>query len=94
MLRRIKDDYDSVKEVCRRFYADEDPVYEDKLLPMYTYQNNTEYDLDRIADDVLYIADRFIYNDSIYFSRHMEFIEDTKYLAGFFRENNYNKEDK
>ncbi len=94
MLRRINDDYGSVKEVCRRFCADEDPVYEDKLLPLYTYTNDTEYDLDMIADNVLYIADRFIYMDSIYFIRHMNFIKDTKYLTGFYREDNYNKEDK
>lgn len=94
MLQRIEDDYNSVKEVCRRFCADEDPVYEDKMLPMYTYPNNTEHDLDLIVDQVMYLADRYRDTDLIYYNRHQLFIEDTKYLVGFYREDLNNKEEK
>lgn len=94
MLQRIEDDYNSVKEVCRRFCADEDPVYEDKMLPMYTYPNNTEHDLDLIVDQVMYLADRYRDTDLIYYNRHRLFIEDTKYLVGFYREDLNNKEEK
>lgn len=86
MLERIEDNYDSVNEVCRRFCADEDPVYEDKMLPMYSYPNNDEIDLDRNTELVLYLADMLKKTDLYALDRHRLFIEDTKYLAGFYRE--------
>lgn len=86
MLNRIEDDYDSVNEVCRRFCADEDPVYENKMLPMYTYPNDDEIDLDRNVELVLYLANMLKKTHLYALDRHRLFIEDTKYLAGFYRE--------
>lgn len=98
MLERIEDNYDSVNEVCRRFCADDDPVYEDRMLPMYSYPNNNEIDLDRNVELVLYLT-RLLKNMDLYaLDRHRLFIKDTKYLVGFYREDfnidNCNKEDK
>lgn len=97
MLQRIDDNYDSVKEVCRRFSDDKDAIDESKLLPKYCFPNDTEADLVRNTDLILQLAreiNRHTRHYSDYLDMHSRTIKDTKLLAGFYREDKYNKEDK
>lgn len=87
-LNRIDDNFDSIREVCRRFSDDIDYLDTSKVQDYYLYNNDSENDLQKAYERVMIIYNRYITNN-IMLDAHKKLISDPENLGSI-----YIKEDK
>ena len=87
-LSRIDDNFDSIREVCRRFSDDIDYLDTSKVQDYYLYNNDSENDLQKAYERVMIIYNRYITNN-IMLDAHKKLISDPENLGSI-----YIKEDK
>lgn len=82
-LDRIDDNFDSIREVCRRFSNDIDYIDTDKVQDYYLYNNDTENDLQKVYERIMIIYNRYITNN-IMLDAHKKLIFNPENLGSIY----------
>lgn len=82
-LDRIDDNFDSIREVCRRFSDDIDYLDSSRVPEYYLCNNDSENDLQKAYERVMTIYNRYIANN-IMLDAHKKLILDSKNLGSIY----------